>query len=55
MKATLSEIKWNLYETNSGGHETKIHINDLDHEEEKRIQKNEDSVRITSSIPTFAL
>ena len=49
MKVTLSEIKKNLQETNSGGDDTEIHINDLEHKEivsiqpeqqkEKRIKK----------------
>ena len=34
MKFTLSEIKKNLQGTNSGGDETGIQINDLEHKEE---------------------
>ena len=51
----LSEIKKNLQGTNSGGDEAGTQINDLEHkeeistqpkqQEEKRIQKNEDSIR----------
>ena len=51
---TLSEIKKNLQGTNSEGKEAGIQINDLEHkkgknnqseqQEEKRIQKNEDSI-----------
>ena len=54
MKITLSEMKKNLQETNSGGDEARIQINDLEHkeeisiqpeqQEEKRIQKNKDSI-----------
>ena len=52
---TLIEIKKNLQETNNGGDEAKIQINDLEHkeeisiqpeqQEEKRILKNEDGIR----------
>ena len=35
---TLIEIKKNLQETNNGGDEAKIQINDLEHKEEKSIQ-----------------
>ena len=55
MKVTLSEIKKNLHGTNSGGDEAKNQINDLgykeeisiwpEQQEEKRIQKNKDSIR----------
>ena len=55
MKITPSEIKKNLQGTNRGGDETKNQINCLKHrkkkniqseqQEEKRIQKNENSVR----------
>ena len=55
MKVTLSTIKKNLQGTNSGGDEAGTQINDLEHkeeistqpkqQEEKRIQKNEDSIR----------
>ena len=55
MKGALSEIKKNLQGTNSGGDEAGTQINDLEHkeeistqpkqQEEKRIQKNEDSIR----------
>ena len=55
MKVTLSEIKKNLQGANSGGDEAKIQISDLEckkeisiqpeQQEEKRIQKNEDSIR----------
>ena len=38
MKVTLSEIKKNLQETNSGGDEARIQINDLEHKEEISIQ-----------------
>ena len=40
MKVTLSEIKKNLQETNSGGDETKIQSNDLEHKEEKAFNQN---------------
>ena len=55
MKFTLSEIKKNLQGNNSRVDETDNQINDLEHkeaknnqseqEEEKRIQKNEDSIK----------
>ena len=55
MKVTLSEIKKNLQGTNSTGDEAGIQINNLEHkeersirpeqQEEKRIQKTEDSIR----------
>ena len=55
MKNTVSEIKKNLQRTSSGGDEARIQINDLEHkeeisiqseqQEEKKIQKNEDSIR----------
>ena len=41
MKVTLSEIKKNLQETNSGGDEAVNQINDLGHKEEKIIQSEE--------------
>ena len=53
MKVTLSEIKKNLQGINSGMDETENQINDLENkeaknnqsaQEEKRIQKNEDSI-----------
>ena len=34
MKVTLCEIKKNLQETNSEANETRVQINDLEHEEE---------------------
>ena len=37
MKALLREIKENPQETNSGGKETKIQTNDLEHKEEINI------------------
>ena len=50
-----SEIKKNIQGTNSEGKETRIQINNLEHkeeisiqpeeQEEKRIQKNKDSIR----------
>ena len=55
MKATLSEIMKNPQGTNSERKETEVQINDLEHnkersiqpeqQEEKRILKNEDSIR----------
>ena len=45
MKVALSELKKNLQGTNSGRDETENQINDLEHKEEKRIQKNEDKIR----------
>ena len=36
MKVTLSEINKNLRGINSGVHEAKIQINDLEHKEEKQ-------------------
>ena len=64
MKDSLIEIKNNLQWNNSRVDEAENKINNLEHkeakntqseqQEEKRIQKNEDSVRITSSIPTLA-
>ena len=36
MKVTLSEINKNLRGINSGVHEAKIQINDLEHKEEKK-------------------
>ena len=55
MGVTISEIKKNLQGTNSEGEESRIQVNDLEHkeeisiqpeqQEEKRILKNEDSVR----------
>ena len=61
MKFTLSEIKKNQQETNSGGDEARIEINDLEHKEEisihpeqleeKRIQNNEDSIRDSETSP----
>ena len=49
MKVTLSEIKENLQETNSGGDEAKNQINDLECKKEKdiqnRIQKNYNRLR----------
>ena len=55
MKVTLSEIKKNLQGTISGGEEAGIQINDLEYkkeiniqlkqQEEKRTQKNEESIR----------
>ena len=66
-KDTLIEMKKNLQGNNSRVDETETWINDLEHkevrnnqseqQEEKRIQKNEDSVRslqFTSRIPTFS-
>ena len=66
MKATLTEMKNNLQDINSRVKEAKSQISDLEYkeakhsqsekQEEKRIQKNEDSIkssRTTSSIPTF--
>ena len=53
MKDTLIEIKKNLQGTNSGVHEAKNQINDLEHkeaknnqaeQEEKRIKKYKDSI-----------
>ena len=38
VKATLSEIKKNIQETNSGGKETGTQINDLEQKEERNIQ-----------------
>ena len=38
MKFTLSEIKKNLWGTNSGGDEARIKINELEHKEEINIQ-----------------
>ena len=38
MNVTLSEIKKNLQETNSGGDEVRIQINDLEYKEEISIQ-----------------
>ena len=55
MKATQSEIKQNIQETNSDGKETRTQINDLEQKEEiniqleqneeTRIQKNEERLR----------
>ena len=55
MKGTLTEMKNNWQETNSRRNETENQISDLEYkeaktnqweqQEEKRIQKNEDSVR----------
>ena len=66
MKDSLIEIKNNLQRNNSGMAEAKNQINDLEHkeaknnhteeEEERRVQKNEDSIsslRTTSRSPTF--
>ena len=66
MKHTLIEIKNNSQGNNSGGDEAGTQINDLEHkeaknnhteeEEERRVQKNEDSIsslRTTSRSPTF--
>ena len=39
MKVTLSEINKNLRGINSGVHEAKIQINDLEHKEEKQPMK----------------
>ena len=54
MKDTLIDIKNNLWEDNSRVNKANTHINDLEHkeaknnqseqQEEKRIQKNEDSI-----------
>ena len=41
MKVTLSEIKKNLQETNSGGYETEYQINNLEHKEGKGIQSEQ--------------
>ena len=41
MKITLSEMKKNLQETNSGGDEARIQINDLEHKEEISIQSEQ--------------
>ena len=41
MKVTLSEIKKNLQETNSGGYETEYQINNLEHKEEKIFQSEQ--------------
>ena len=38
MKIALNEIKKNPQETNSGGDETEIQINDLEHKEEKTVR-----------------
>ena len=66
MKDSLIEIKNNLQGNNSRMDEADNQSNDLKHKEgknnqseqqEKRIQKNEDSISssgTTSSIPTFA-
>ena len=66
MKDSLIEIKNNLQGNNSRVNGAKIQINDLEHkeaknnhteqEEERRVQKNEDSIsslRTTSRSPTF--
>ena len=55
MKVSLSEIQKNLQGANSRGDEARIQINDLEHkeeiniqpkqQEEKRIYRNEDSIR----------
>ena len=60
MKVILSKIKKNLQETNSGGYETEYQINNLEHkegkgiqseqQEEKRIKKHEDRLRILWDI-----
>ena len=67
MQVTLSEIKKNLQGINTGVDKAENQINDLEHkeaknnqseqQEEKRIQKNKDSIKAsgtTSSSPTFA-
>ena len=65
MKDTLMKIKNNLQGNNRRVDEAKNQINDLEHkeaknkskQEEKRIQKNEDSVSSlwdNFSVPTFA-
>ena len=41
MKVTLSEIKKNLQETNSGVDEAKNQVNDLEHNEEKSTQSEQ--------------
>ena len=61
MKVPVSEIKKNLQGSNSWGHEARIQINNLEHkeersirpeqQEEKRIQKTEDSIRCLWDIP----
>ena len=38
MKVTLSEIKKNLQETNSGVDEAKNQVNDLEHNEEEKVK-----------------
>ena len=41
MKVTLSKIKKNLQETNSGGDEAENQINDSEYKEEKNIQSEQ--------------
>ena len=42
MKVTLSKIKKNLQETNSGGDEAENQINDLEHKEAKNHQSEQE-------------
>ena len=54
MKFTLSEIKKNLQGTNSGVDEAVNQINDLEHKEEKTIQKKKDRLRSLWNIVNCA-